>query len=211
MRRLVVSAVVVALCCAAASGATAAKKRPLQHVTIFGDSVAAAFTWDPTARLVLARGDRLTLDLSPCGRLTQPGCDTPPPPSVLKEVELLGHRIGPTAVVLVGYNDDAHVYAAGIGQVLKAMQRRGVEHVIWLTLRAVNEQYRLINEVIHGASARYRWLTLLDWNAYSRNRPAWFATDNVHLSALGAVQLAIFIHRGLRQLGLTGPPPAGVS
>jgi hypothetical protein len=211
MRRLVVSALVVTLCCAAASGATAAKKRPLQHVTIFGDSVAAAFTWDPTARLVLARGDRLTLDLSPCGRLVQPGCMTPPPPSVLKEVERLGRRIGPTAVVLVGYNDDPHIYAAGIGRVLKAMERRGVTHVLWLTLRAINKQYRLINEVIHGASARYHRMTVLDWNAYSRNRPSWFATDSIHLSALGAVQLAIFIHRGLKGLGLTGPMPAQIA
>jgi hypothetical protein len=211
MRRLVVSALVVTLCCVAASAATAAKRRPLQHVTIFGDSVAAALTWDPTARLVLAHGDRLTLDLTPCGRLVQAGCVTPPPPSVLKEVELLGPRIGPTAVVLVGYNDDPHIYAAGIGRVLKAMQRRGVKHVLWLTLRAVDKQYRLINEVIHGASARYRWMTVLDWNAYSRNRTAWFATDGIHLSALGGVQLAIFIHRALKQLGLTGPMPASVA
>jgi hypothetical protein len=211
MGRLAVSVLAVAVCCAAVSAATAAKARPLQHVTIFGDSVAAVFTWDPTARLVLARGDRLTLDLSACGRLIQPGCVTPPPPSVLKEVELLGRRIGPTAVVLVGYNDEPHIYAAGIGQVLRAMRRRGVKHVLWLTLRAVNKQYRLINEVIHGASARYHWMTVLDWNGYSRNRPAWFATDRIHLSALGGVQLAIFIHRGLKQLGLTGPAPAQIS
>jgi hypothetical protein len=179
-------------------------------VTIFGDSVAAALTWDPTARQVLLRGDRLTLDLSPCGRLTQPGCLVQnPPPSVLKEVELLGRRIGPTAVVLVGYNDDPHVYAAGIGKVLKAMQRRGVKHVLWLTLRAVNKQYQLINQVIHGASARYRWMTVVDWNGYARNRVSWFATDGIHLSAEGGVQLAILIHRTLQQLGLTGrlPPP----
>jgi hypothetical protein len=211
MRRLVVYALVVSLCCEAASAATAAKKPPLQHVTIFGDSVAAAFTWDSTARLVLERGDRLTFDLSPCGRLVQPGCMTPPAPSVLKKVELLGRRIGPTVVVLVGYNDDPHIYAAGIGQVLKAMQRRGVKHVVWLTLRAVNKQYRLINEVIHGASARYRWMTVLDWNGYSRNHPAWFATDKIHLSGLGAVQLAIFIHRGLKQLDLTGPLPLQIA
>ncbi|MFL5959023.1 MAG: hypothetical protein ACJ75G_01970 [Gaiellaceae bacterium] len=209
MGRLLASSLVVASCCALASGAAAAKKRPLQHVTIFGDSVAAALTWDPTAREVLARGNRLTLDLAPCGRLTQPGCVSPPPPSVLKEVRLLGRRIGPTAVVLVGYNDDPHVYAAGIGQVLKAMRRRGVTNVLWLTLRAVNQQYRLVNEVIHGASARFPWMTVLDWNAYSRNRPSWFATDGIHLSALGGVQLARFIHGELKLLGLTGPPRAG--
>ncbi len=205
MGRLVVSSLAVALCCALASGASAAKKRPLQHATIFGDSVAAAFTWDPTARTVLAQGNRLTLALTPCGRLTQPGCLVQdPPPSVLKEVRRLGRKIRPTAVVLVGYNDDPHVYAAGIGKVLRAMHRRGVTHVLWLTLRAVNTQYRLINEVIHGASARFHWMTVLDWNRHARNHPSWFASDGIHLSALGGVQLAIFVHRGLKELGLTG-------
>ena len=204
MGRLVASSVAVALCCALASTASASKKRPLQHVTIFGDSVAAAFSWDPTAREVLARGNRLTFDLSPCGRLTQPGCISPPPPSVLKEVKRLGRSIGPTAVVLIGYNDDPHVYASGIGRVLTAMHRRGVTHVLWLTLRAVNKQYRLINEVIHGASGRFHWMTVLDWNSYSRSHSSWFASDSIHLSAAGAVQLAVFVHRGLKHLGLTG-------
>jgi len=207
--RVLASSLVVALCCVLVSGASAAKRRPLQHVTIFGDSVAAAFGWDPTAKQVLEQGDRVTLDLSPCGRLTLPGCLTlDPPPSVLKEVELMGRRIGPNVVVLVGYNDDPHVYAAGIDRVLRAMHRRGVKHVLWLTLRAVNTQYRLINQVIHGASARFRWMTVLDWNAYSRNRLQWFASDRIHLSAQGAVQLAIFVHRALKGLGLTGPVPA---
>jgi hypothetical protein len=71
----------------------------------------------------------------------------------------------------------------------------------------VNKQYRLINEVIHGASGRYPWMTVLDWNAYSRTRPSWFASDRIHLSAVGAVQLATFIHRELKYLGLTGLPP----
>jgi hypothetical protein len=206
--RLVVSCLVAALGCALVSGAAAAKKATLQHVTIFGDSVAAAFTWDPTAREVLARGDRLTLDLSPCGRLTLPGCVTPPPPSVLKEVRALGRKIGPTAVVLVGYNDEPHVYASGIDSVLKAMHRRGVKHVFWLTLRAVDKQYQLINEVIYGASARYRWVTVLNWNNYARNHSSWFASDHIHLSGLGAVELATFVHEELKQVGLTGPVKA---
>jgi hypothetical protein len=206
--RLLASSLVVALCCAAVSAASAAQKRALQHVTIFGDSVAAVLTWDPTARLVLTRGDRLTLELSPCGRLTQPGCLLlHPPPSVLKEVELLGRRIGPTAVVLVGYNDDPHIYAAGIGRVLTAMRRRGVKHVLWLTLRAINKQYRLTNEVIHGASARYPLMTVADWNSYSHSHPSWFASDGIHLRAAGGVQLAIYIHRWLKWMGLAGPVP----
>jgi len=208
VNRRLLSALAVALCCALASAAAATGRTPLQHVTIFGDSVAATFTWDPTARTVLTRSDRVLFDVSPCGRLTQPGCFVPPPPSVFRKVELLGRRIGPTVVVLVGYNDDPHVYRAGIDEVLRAMQRRGVKHVLWLTLRAINEQYLLINQVIHGASARWRGLmTVLDWNSYSRGHASWFATDDIHLSALGGVQLAIYIHRTLKQLGLAGPPP----
>lgn len=208
MRRLFVPFLAVALCCTVAFAAPAAGKAPLQHVTIFGDSVAAAFTWDPRARTVLTEGNRVTFDLSPCGRLTEPGCITPPPPSVFKKVELLGRRVGPTAVVLVGYNDDPHVYRAGIDRVLRAMQRRGVEHVLWLTLRAVNKQYLLINQVIHGASARWRGLmTVLDWNSFSRGHAGWFASDGIHLSALGGVQLAIYIHRTLKRMGLSGPVP----
>jgi lysophospholipase L1-like esterase len=80
--------------------------------------------------------------------------------------------------------------------------------VLWLTLRAVNKQYELINEVIHGASARFRWMKVVDWNAYARNRPLWFATDGIHLSAQGGVQLAILIHRTLQQMGLAGRLPA---
>jgi hypothetical protein len=206
---LLASSLVVALCCASAAGATGSRQPPLRHVTIFGDSVAAVFTWDPTAVQVLEQGDRVTLDVVPCGRLVQPGCTVQKrPPSVLQEVQLLGRRIGPTAVVLVGYNDDPHIYAGGIGKVLNAMHRRGVKHVLWLTLRAINQQYRLINEVIHGASARYPWMAVLDWNAYARNRPQWFATDSIHLSSLGGVQLAIYIHRTLKQMGLTGRLPA---
>ncbi len=211
MRRLFVPSLAVALSCTVAFAAPAAGKASLQHVTIFGDSVAAAFTWDPRARTVLTEANRVTFDLSPCGRLTEPGCITPPPPSVFKTVELLGRRVGPTVVVLVGYNDDPHVYRAGIDKVLRAMQRRGVEHVLWLTLRAVNKQYLLINQVIHGASARWRGLmTVLDWNSFSRGHASWFASDGIHLSALGGVQLAIYIHRTLKRMGLSGPvrPPA---
>lgn len=208
MRRLLVLLIVAGT--AGALVATAAAKhhaRPLQHVTIFGDSVAAALDWDPTAKKVLEQGNRLTLELSPCGRLTLPGCISPPPPSVLKEVRALGRKIGPTAIVLVGYNDNPHVYAAGIDGVLRAMHRRGVQRVLWLTLRAVYKQYALVNEVIHGASARFPWMTVLDWNGYSHGHASWFASDGVHFTDEGAVQFAIYLHRELKSLHLTGPAP----
>jgi hypothetical protein len=205
VRRTLALLAVVALACALAATAPAAKRRALQHVTIFGDSVAAALDYDTTAREVLTRGDRLRLDLAPCRRLTVPGCISPAPSSVLKDVRQLGRKLGPTVVVLVGYNDDPHAYAKGIDTVLRAMHRRGVKHVLWLTLRAVSKRYRLTNEVIFGASERFGWMTVLDWNGYSRGHTAWFASDHIHLSPTGAVQFAIYVHLALKSMHLTGP------
>jgi hypothetical protein len=186
--------------------AVALRRPPLQHVTIFGDSSAAALNWDATARAQLTKANRVTFELQPCGRLWTPGCFSPPPPSVLSEVRTLGHRIGPTAVVLIGYNDDPHVYAAGIDQVLRAMHMRGVKQVLWLTLRtaASPKQYGLTNSVIRLAAHRWPFMTVVNWAAYSRPHPEWF-TDGIHFTGAGAVQFAIYVHRTLQSYGLTGP------
>ena len=204
MRSFVVLGGLVAACVFSASAVGHARP-PLKHVTIFGDSVASALNWDTTARDVIENGNRVTFELQPCGRLSTPGCFTPPPPSVLSEVKTLGRRIGPTVVILVGYNDDPHVYYAGIDKVLHAMHKGGVKQVFWLTLRPVYQQYRITNSVIRGASHRFSWMTVLPWGSYSWPHKDWFASDGIHFTAAGAVQFAIYIHRSLKSYGLTGP------
>jgi hypothetical protein len=209
--RLVVSSLALALCCALVSAASAAKRKPLQHVTIFSDSAGAALNWDSTAKRVVERGNNVLFELHPCGRLVQPGCISPPPPSVLHDVRTLGRRIGPTVVVFVGYNDDPATYRNGIPVVLKAMRNHGVKHVLWLTLHAISKQYIDTNHAIYAARQKWRTLmTVLDWNHYSASHPSWFAADGIHMSGTGAVALATYLHRTLQQLGLTGPPrPTG--
>lgn len=197
---------VVALGCGAVAASSAAQSRPLQHVTIFGDSVAAALDWDPTAAHVLSEGNRVTLDLAPCRRLWTAGCLTPPPPSMLQDVLQMRRRIGPTVVVLVGYNDDPNVFAEGLGRTLQALRRYGAKHVLWLTLRAVYPMYAQTNAAIRAAARKRAWMKVVDWNTYSEGHTTWFASDGIHLSAEGAVQFAIYLHRTLKQYGLTGPP-----
>lgn len=195
------------LACVLSASAVARKSPPLQHVTIFGDSSAAALNWDPPARAVLEKGNRVTLELQPCGRLTTPGClVSNPPPSVLSEVQTLGRRIGPTVIILVGYNDDPHVYASGIDSVLRAMRNHGVKQVLWLTLRTIPHpaQYGVTNSVIRGASHRWSFMTVVNWGAYSAPHPEWF-TDGIHFTGAGAVQFATYLHRTLKKYGLTGP------
>jgi hypothetical protein len=207
--RLLVSSLVVALCCVLASGAVAAR-RPQQHVTIFSDSVGAALDWDSTAKRIVEHGNRVLFELHPCGRLVQVGCISPPPPSVLGTVRTLGRRIGPNVVVFVGYNDSPLIYRNGIPVVLKAMRKRGVKHVIWLTLRAVNKQYAGDNEAIYAAERKWRPLmTVVDWNHYSASHTSWYAADGIHMSGAGAIAFATYVHRSLKRLGLTGPLPAG--
>ena len=199
----------VVLCCALAATVVAGRKRPRQHVTIFSDSSGASLNWDSTAKRIVERGDRVLLELHPCGRLTQPGCfTTNPPPSVLARVRSLGRRIGPNVVIFVGYNDDPATYRRGLPIVLKALWQRGVQHVLWFTLHAVNRQYADINRAIYAEAQKWRpTMTVLDWNHYSASHRSWYASDGIHMSGTGAVAFAIYLHRSLKKLGLTGPKP----
>jgi hypothetical protein len=199
------------LCCGLAATAVAGKKPPLQHVTIFSDSVGASLDWDSTAKKIVEHGDHVLLELRPCGRLVQPGClAQDPPPSVLTTARMLGRRMGPNVVVFVGYNDDPATYRLGMPKVLRAMRNHGVEHLLWLTLRATSKQYTDIDHAIYAAEQKWRpLLTVLDWNHYSASHPSWFAADGVHMSSAGAVAFAIYLHRSLKRLGLTGPPRSG--
>lgn len=200
----------VFLCCAAAATAGAGRQRPDQHLTLFSDSSGASLGWDATAKRIVEHGNRVLFELHPCGRLVQPGCISPPPPSVLSVVRELGRRIGPTVVVFVGYNDDPATYRNGMPSVLRAMRNHGVKHVVWLTLSGVYKQYVDINHAIYATAQKWPIMTVLDWNHYSASHSSWFSGDGIHMSGTGAVAYATWLHRSLKRLGLTGPaPPTG--
>ena len=199
----------VALCLALAATAVAGEKRSLQHLTIFSDSSGAALGWDSTAKRIIEHGNRVLLELHPCGRLTQPGCLTPhPPPSVLAVVRKLGRRIGPNVVIFVGYNDDPATYRHGLPVVMNALWKRDVQHVLWFTLHAVSKQYVDINHAIFAEAKKWGpTMSVLDWNHYSAPHASWYASDGIHMSGTGAVAFATYLHRALKKLGLTGSKP----
>jgi hypothetical protein len=199
----------VALCCTLAATAVAGKKRPNQRVTIFSDSSGAALNWDSSAKRIVEQGNRVLLELHPCGRLTQPGCLTDnPPPSVLATVRKLGRKLGPNVVIFVGYNDDPATYRHALPVVLKALWKRGVQHILWFTLHAIDKQYVDINHAIYAEEQKWQpTMTVLDWNHYSARHRGWYASDGIHLSGTGAVAFATYLHRSLKKLGLTGPNP----
>ena len=132
------------------------------------------------------------------------------PPSVLATVRRLGRAVAPNVVVYLGYNDDPATYRNGLPVVVKALWKRGVQHMIWLTLHATSKQYVDINHAIYAE--RQKWgptMTVLDWNHYSGSHPSWYASDGIHMTSTGAVAYATYLHRSLKALGLTGPKPTG--
>jgi len=162
------------------------------RVTMFGDSIADSLAYVPEARQFLGEGLDLRLELSPCRKLVPPGCayQGMRPPSVLDIVESSPlAQLGNIVVVDVGYNDPANNYEPDMGRVADAIVKRGVGHVIWVTMREKNEDYRQINEIIRTQARRWPQVQVADWEGASRGKD-WFNDDGLHLNAAGALGLA---------------------
>src|SRR5262245_56749938 len=135
MRRLIaLLAVALAASVAASAASGAGSARP--RVTLFGDSVAAALSYDKAARTVLAQGFDLQLDAKVCRRLAEAGCpyNGDRPSSVLSLVQRPTAPLGSIVVIDVGYNDVPSDYGEDIDKVMQALVKQGVATVIWVTM-----------------------------------------------------------------------------
>ena len=179
-----------------------------QRVTVIGDSIATSMEYDAAARSVLSRGVDLDLQLAVCRRLVGDSCPYQGslPPTLVDLLPSL--RLGSTVVVAVGYNDYESTFAATVDTVLEALDKAGVEHILWLTLRAERESYLHMNDIVRATAERHPELTVVDWNLYSRSHPDWFQPDGLHLTDVGAIAMATLVHRSLDDLGLVAAPPA---
>jgi hypothetical protein len=193
------AAVIVALAClvgAARGVASPAAKKPIQ-ATFVGDSVSASIAYVPAAQTELENGLSVRLDLKVCRRLVQPSCSFQgsAPPSALQAVQSYGRSLGRVLIVKVGYNEGSQGYGAGIDKVMRAALADGATGVVWVTLREKTRYsgiYRATNVEIKRAARRWPQLVVADWNAYSAGKP-WFGSDGLHLTAVGAEELAAFL------------------
>ena len=196
----------ISLLAAAALWVTAAHGGQLAEsptrVTVIGDSVASALSYNEASTHVLGEGLDLDLQLAPCRRLVGPSCpyDGSRPPTLVELLPTL--RLGSTVVVVVGYNDNESTFDDAVETSLQALRKQGVDHVLWLTLRAERQSYLSMNDVIREAALRHPEMTVVDWNLYSRSHPGWFQDDGLHLNGDGALALATLVHRSLDELGL---------
>ena len=165
------------------------------RVTMFGDSVAESLAYVPEARQLLGEGLDLQLHLASCRRLASPSCPYmgARPPSVLDIVQSSTlAQLGRIVVVDVGYNEPAVNYEPNMAVVAQALVNKGVEHVIWVTMREETDEYRRINRVIRAQAPRWPAIQVADWESASRGKD-WFNPDGLHLNADGAIGLATLL------------------
>jgi hypothetical protein len=202
------TALAVALAAVICVCSSSARTPSVPMFTLFGDSVADAMQLDNSAVGILKAGDVVNFQVAPCRRLEGAGCPYQGslPASAVQVIIALGSKVGPNVVMDIGYNDFETQYAGNITDALAAMKAVGVKHVWWVTLRASRHPYITMNANIATAAAETSWMSVIDWNAYSRNHTEWFQSDGVHLLHTGAIAMATLIHQSLVAAGASAPP-----
>lgn len=198
MRRSLISALVVVALAVGVGGVVApvdarsAAKAP--RVTVVADSVGGALVWMGEARAILSRGIDLELEIATCRKLVEPGCSYQGgrPPSALEAIRAREASLGRVVVMNVGYNDVAAGYGDGIDRVMRALEARQVERVVWVTLREQRPSYPAINDAIRAAARRWPELVVADWSTVSSTHDEWFS-DGVHMSVEGGESYARFL------------------
>jgi hypothetical protein len=201
---------VVAATTIGAGSARPATRAP--RVTIFGDSAAEVLDYVPDAKQYLGSGLDVNWQLRVCRRLVQLSCpyEGVRPPTVLDVVQAASiGDLGSVVVVDVGYNDYVSQYQSDMETVMKALVAKGVDHVVWVTVHEVRDDYRSINATIRAEAAKWPQVAIADWNAAAQGQ-SWFNPDGIHMNSSGAWGLARLLRPAI--LAACGdpcqPPPA---
>jgi peptidoglycan hydrolase-like amidase len=109
------------------------------------------------------------------------------------------------ALVELGYVDSTD-HAARIDAMMRALEARQVERVVWINLavRTGRADHIAFNQALAAARSRWPDLFVLDWASYSAgtggNRNRWFTSDGIHVTATGQAEMARFVRDRLLPL-----------
>ena len=106
-------------------------------------------------------------------------------------------------VVELGYNDEVGTMSSRIDAVMTALRNRQVQRVAWVNLSQRRTEFAATNAAIAAAQSRWPEMSMFDWESASDDAVGnrWFS-DNVHLTATGRAEFALFLHD--RMLPLVG-------
>ena len=116
------------------------------------------------------------------------------------------------AVIQLGYNDSSSTFGAEADQVVAALTAKGVQRIIFINMstRRTTAGYDVSNTALANIAATHANVTLFDWNTYSSDTPRWrwfVKNDNVHLTATGQTEFALYIRAQLDALRAQGLLP----
>jgi hypothetical protein len=180
-------------------GAASAAAPPEPKVTVIGDSVMTGVLWYRDATSILEQNLALRMEVAVCRRLTGTSCtfEGVTPPNLVQVTQSLGPQLGPTVVVVMGYNDREITFARSIDASVDALLAAGVTRIVWATLREARHPYVRMNDMLVAAAKRHPQLMIADWNTYSRSHPDWFQNDGLHVVPEGGIALATFLHAAI--------------
>lgn len=158
------------------------------------------------------QGAEFTFDLRDCRRTHGTSCSVfgrTRPTTVLEVVQSRGsgHDV---LIVFAGYNEGPSTLSKGFDLVVAAARTRGIDHIIWATLRTnhdytssriagLNAKFVQSNAMLRGkiASGAFPDVTLADWDTYSTHEHTWFIKDGIHFKRPGAWGAADYLSRKL--------------
>jgi hypothetical protein len=202
MRRFILLfGVVGVLAGGAATSSSAATADQLPRVTLIGDSIAKGLEWNEQALAVLGKGIDLQLQVDVCRRLVGESCpfEEKEAPTLVDLAAELGPRLGPTVIVVAGYNDFEQTFGQAVEASITALLGAGVTRILWATLRVSRHPYLSMNDELRAAATRHPQLTVVDWNRYSRSHADWFQNDGIHLFPTGGLAMATLLKQALTQ------------
>lgn len=207
--RLAAPAAVAVLALAALFPSTGAADSP-PHVSIVSDSILTAVTWgNDAAQAALTQGLDVSIDAGVCRRLNGQSCEFNGGyvPTTLQVLSGWGD-LGSVVVIVDGYNDIPTSFAGDVELTLDTLRDRGVQHVLWVNLHEIKQEYVDKNAVLAAAARRHPELRVLDWNAYSSPHPDWYQTDSIHLVPAGGLAIAAWLRQAI---AAALAPPAAAS
>ena len=121
-------------------------------------------------------------------------------PTLVDVVSTRGKALGSVVLVEAGYNDVPTAFAAGVESAITALLAAGVRHILWADLREWQPQYIAMNRDLRAVARRHPEVTIVEWNAYSREHYSWFQSDGTHLLHDGATAMATLFNASMMQL-----------
>jgi hypothetical protein len=92
------------------------------------------------------------------------------------------NELGNNVVIHLGTNGTTR--ASTFESILKPLA--GVQRVVVLTVHVPGREYEAINnKIINALPLTHPNVTILDWDALATPHKDWFASDGIHLNALG--------------------------